>query len=139
MSIVKWLTRFGRCEFCLGGLMPRITPDESLPEALRWLLVRLLDLGRRSGRRSEMLVQRLRKRFLTTSGKWLGSVIILQPWSSLCEPRWQKRRFGRLLVSRIVAGNDRTRTLTGILTSWSRGSGSRSGGQFTSTRWRGIN
>jgi hypothetical protein len=26
--------------------MPRITPDESLPEALRWLLVRLLDLGR---------------------------------------------------------------------------------------------
>jgi len=26
--------------------MARITPDESLPEALRWLLVRLLDLGR---------------------------------------------------------------------------------------------
>jgi len=30
-------------------------------------------------------------------------------------------RFGRLLVSRIVAGNDRTRTLTRILTSWTRG------------------
>ena len=87
-----------------------------------------------------MLVQRLRSGSLTASGKWLGSVIILQPWSSsLCEPRWQKCRFGRLLVSRIVAGNDRTRTLTGILTSWSRGSGRRSGGQFTSTRWRGIN
>src|SRR6266446_4779590 len=67
------------------------------------------------------------ERFLTTSGKWPGSVIILQPWSSsLCEPRWQKRRFGRLLVSRTVGGNDRTRTLTGILTSWSRGSGRRS-------------
>ena len=25
--------------------MPRKTPDESLPEALGWLLVRLLDLG----------------------------------------------------------------------------------------------
>ena len=87
-----------------------------------------------------MLVQRLRSGSLTTSGKWLGSVLILQPWSSsLCEPRWQRCRFGRLLVSRIVAGNDRPRTLTGILTSWSRGSGRRSGGQFTSTRWRGIN
>jgi hypothetical protein len=65
---------------------------------------------------------------------------ILQPWwSSLCEPRWQRCRFGRLLVSRIVAGNDRPRTLTGILTSWSRESGRRSGGQFTSTWWRGIN
>ena len=32
-----------------GGSMPRITPDESLPEALRWLLVRLLDLGRSVG------------------------------------------------------------------------------------------
>jgi hypothetical protein len=48
-------------------------------------------------------------------------------------------RFGRLLVSRIVAGNDRARTLTGILTRWSRGIGRRSGGQFTSARWRGIN
>jgi hypothetical protein len=25
--------------------MPRITPDENLPEALRWLLVRILDFG----------------------------------------------------------------------------------------------
>jgi hypothetical protein len=48
-------------------------------------------------------------------------------------------RFGRLLVSGIVALNDRPRTLTGILTGWSRGSGRRSGGQFTSARWRGIN
>ena len=92
------------------------------------------------GRRSEMARAAASERFLTTSGKWLGSVIILQPWSSsLCEPRWQRCRFGRLLVSRIIAGNDRARTLTGILTSWSRGSGRRSGGQFTSTRWRGIN
>ena len=62
---------------------------------------------------------------------------------------WFEGRFGesytplsctarQLLVSRIVAGNDRTRTLTGILISWSRGSGRRSGGQFASTRWRGI-
>ena len=29
-----------------GGSMPRTTPDESLAEALRWLLVRPLDLGR---------------------------------------------------------------------------------------------
>ena len=122
------------------GLDAEDNPDESLPEALRWLLVRLLDLGRSSGRRSETLVQRLRSGSLTASGKWLGSVIILQPWSSLlCEPRWQKCRFGRLLVSRIIAGDDRARMLTGILTRWSRGSGRRSGGQFTSTRWRGIN
>ena len=51
----------------------------------------------------------------------------------------QRCRFGRLLVSRIVAGNDRSRTLTGILTSWRRGSGRRSSGQFTRTRRRGIN
>ena len=61
-----------------------------------------------------MLVQRLRSGSLTASGKWLGSVIILQPWSLLCEPRWQKRRFGRLLVSWIVAGNDRARALTRV-------------------------
>jgi hypothetical protein len=29
----------------VGGSMPRKPPDESLPEALGWLLVRLLDLG----------------------------------------------------------------------------------------------
>ena len=29
------------------------------PDALRWLLVRPLDLGRSRGRRSELLVQRL--------------------------------------------------------------------------------
>ena len=58
--------------------------------------------------------------------------------SSLCELRWQRCRFGRLLVSRIVAGNDRARTLTGILTRWPRGSGRRTGGRFTSTRWRGV-
>jgi hypothetical protein len=46
---------------------------------------------------------------------------------------WHRCRFG-LLVSWIVAGNDRTRTLTGIRTSWTR----RSGRQFTSTRRRGI-
>ena len=45
VSIVKWLTVFGRGEFCVG-LDAEDNPDESLPEALRWLLVRLLDLGR---------------------------------------------------------------------------------------------
>jgi len=56
-------------------------------------------------------------------------------WSlSLCELRWQRCRFGRLLVSRIVAGNDRTRTLAEILTRTSCGSGR----EFTSTWWRGI-
>jgi hypothetical protein len=86
-----------------------------------WCGFSTLDVGTR---RSEMLVQRLRSSSLAASGKWLGSGIILQSWSSsLCEPRWQRCRFGRLLVSRIVARNDRTRTLTGILTSWSRGSG----------------
>ena len=52
--------------------MPRKTPDESLLEALGRLLVRLLDF-------SEILVQRTSERFLTTSAKRLGSVIILQP------------------------------------------------------------
>src|SRR5438270_55029 len=42
---------------------------------------------------------------------------------------------GLIHVARSVAGNDRTRTLTGIVTS---GSGRRSGGQFTCTRRRGI-
>jgi hypothetical protein len=46
---------------------------------------------------------------------------------------------GWLLVSRIVAGNDRARTLTGILTSWSRGRGRGSSGGFSNTRRRGIN
>ena len=82
-----------------------------------------------------MLVQPFRSGFLTTQGTWLVSARISKPWSSLCEPRWQRR----LLVSRIVAGNDRTRTLTVILTRWSRGSDRRSGGQFTSTRRRRIN
>src|SRR6266404_6694102 len=96
----------------MGARCRGYPPDESLLEALRWLLVRLLDLGRSRGRRSEMLVQRLRSGSLTASGKWLGSVIILQPWSSsLCEPRWQRCRFGRLLVSRIVARNDPARTV----------------------------
>jgi hypothetical protein len=115
-------------------------PDESLPKALRWLLVRLLDLGRSF---VEGGVKSSCSGFgavLDDEWKAAGSVLILQPWSSsLCEPRWQRRRFGRLLVSRIVARNDRTRTLTGILTSWSRGGVRRSGGEFTSTRWRGIN
>jgi hypothetical protein len=52
--------------------MPRITPDESLPKALRRLLVRLLDLERTVGRRSEMSRAAAWERFLTTSGKWLG-------------------------------------------------------------------
>src|SRR5271166_461215 len=38
MSIVKWLTRFGRIRQGLSSV---------LPEALGWLLVRLLDLRRR--------------------------------------------------------------------------------------------
>jgi hypothetical protein len=66
-------------------------------------------------------------------GTWLVSARISKPWPSLCEPRWHRCRFRRLLVSWIVAGNDRERTLTGILTRWSRGSGRRSEGQFTST------
>jgi hypothetical protein len=87
-----------------------------------------------------MLVQRLAAVSRRTAGKRPGSLLILQPWSSsLCEPRWERCRIGRLLVSRIVAGNDRARTLTGILTRRPRGSGRRSGGRFTSTRWRGIN
>ena len=59
VSTVKWLTVFGRGEFCVG-LDAEDNPAESLPEALRWLLVRLLGLGWSCGRRSEMLVQRLR-------------------------------------------------------------------------------
>jgi hypothetical protein len=86
-----------------------------------------------------VLVQPFRSGFLTTQGTWLVSARISKPWSSLCEPRWQRCRFRRLLVSRIVAGNNRTRTLTGILTRWSRGSGRRSGGQFTSTQRHRIN
>ena len=55
-------------------------------------------------------------------------------WSALCEPRWQRCRFGRLLVSRIIAGDDRTRTLIGVLTRWSRGKRRSSGREFTTTR-----
>ena len=56
--------------------------------------------------------------------------------------RWRHRlrpALGRLLVSRIVAGNDCARALTGILTSRSRGSGRRSSGEFSSTRRGMIN
>ena len=60
LPIVKWLT-FGRGEFAWGLDAEDNPLDESLPEALRWLLMRPFDLGRRDrGRRSEMLVQRLR-------------------------------------------------------------------------------
>jgi hypothetical protein len=72
---------------------------------------------------------------LEVDRKVVGRLLILQPWSSsLCEPRWQRCRFGWLLVSRIIAGDDGMRTLADILTSWSRGNGRRSGGQFTATR-----
>jgi hypothetical protein len=60
LPIVKLLT-FGRGEFA-WGLDPEDNPLMKVPQrALRWLLVRPFDLGRRDrGRRSEMLVQRLR-------------------------------------------------------------------------------
>ena len=58
-----------------------------------------------------MLVQWLRSGSRRPAEKWLGSVLILQPWLSLCEPRWQGHPFRRLLVSRIVTGNDRARAL----------------------------
>jgi hypothetical protein len=60
LPIVKLLT-FGRGEFA-WGLDPEDNPLMKVSQrALRWLLVRPFDLGRRDrGRRSEMLVQRLR-------------------------------------------------------------------------------
>ena len=45
LPIVKWLT-FGRGEFAWGLDAEDNPLDESLPEALRWLLVRPFDLGR---------------------------------------------------------------------------------------------
>ena len=76
------------------------------------------------------------QRFSTKIGKWLDIAlsVLTAVASVLCEPGWQRCRFGWLLVSWIIAGDDRTRRLTDILTSWSRGNGRRSGREFTATR-----
>src|SRR5215813_7317237 len=89
MSIIKWLRRFERGEFAWGS-MPRIAPDESLTRRSGgcWCGFSTLDQSWKAERNTRAAAS---ERFLTTTGKWLGSVIILQPWSSsLCEPRWQK-------------------------------------------------
>ena len=108
-------------------------------EALWGLLVRLLDLEGSWGKGSEMLLQRLGA-VLDDEEKVAGEAYLFysrgrRRYVSLDGERC---RFGRVLVSRIVAGNDRTRTLAEILTRTSCGSGRRSGGGFTSTRWRGV-
>src|SRR5262249_8705582 len=55
-------------------------PDESLLEALGWLLVRLLHLGQIVGWEAGVKCSCTGfERFFTTSGKWPGSV---QPWWS---------------------------------------------------------
>jgi hypothetical protein len=59
--------------------MPKIPSDESLPEALGRLLVRLSRPWTESSWKAESnACAAASERFLTTSGKLLGSVLILQ-------------------------------------------------------------
>jgi hypothetical protein len=57
MSIVNWLKFLDRVSL---GAVAEDNPNECLSEALRWLLLWLLDLERSWGKGSEMLGQPLR-------------------------------------------------------------------------------